>query len=146
MTDDVVKLPVAFKRPYDPGERKQLETVDYGLDGKCNHAWRSVPRGDSAVRLVDAHYLIRDGETEVECGLCGERLDPMWVLRRLAGEETRWRQTLERYQEEMQRLAERKKTKCDHCGQLTWISYAKPAKAKAKPYFPPRPGSPPDAG
>jgi uncharacterized protein YeaO (DUF488 family) len=36
--------------------------------------------------------------------------------------EHRWHELHARYQDEMQRLAERERTKCQHCGQLTRIS------------------------
>lgn len=116
MSDDdkVKKLPVKFKAPPAP-DMPMLKVVQW--DGKCNHSFH-VDGG----KVRDAHYLIREGETEVECGLCGTRLDPMFVLRRLANEETRWERTRQQYKEEMQRLAERERTKCHHCGKMTRIS------------------------
>lgn len=116
MTDDKIKpLPVKFKAPPSPDE-PMLKVVRYEPDG-CNHAWEY--RGG---KMVNANYLIREGEMEVECGLCGTRLDPMFVLRRLANEETQWERTRQNYKEEMKRLNERSRTKCDHCGKMTRIS------------------------
>ncbi len=46
----------------------------------------------------------------------------MFVLRRLASEETSWKRHREVYIDEMKRLKERSRTKCYHCGKMTEIS------------------------
>ena len=46
----------------------------------------------------------------------------MFVLESLMHQESRWMRTREAYQEEMKRLDERSRTKCQHCGQMTRIS------------------------
>lgn len=46
----------------------------------------------------------------------------MWVLTRLATEDRRMHENLDRYNEEMRRLNERVRTKCQHCGAMTRIS------------------------
>ncbi|MGY3615718.1 hypothetical protein [Bradyrhizobium sp. USDA 10063] len=118
MSDDNIKpLPVKFKAP--PSEEgPMLKVIDlrFGENG-CNH--RYFYRDG---RMQHVGYLIREGETEVECGHCHTRLDPMFVLRMMATEETQWLRTRKAYVEEMQRLNERRRTKCDHCGQMTRIS------------------------
>lgn len=123
MSDDdkIKRLPVSFKKP-PSGDESMLKVVHYEKDG-CNHrfGYFGDPMSGGA-RMVNASYLIREGETEVECSLCGTKLDPMFVLRRLANEETQWLQTRKHYQEEMKRLRERERTKCDHCGKMTRIS------------------------
>jgi hypothetical protein len=120
-SDDKIKpLPVKFKKP--PGDEPPfLKVVHYG--GPCNHQWfwRGDPTSADS-RMVNVTYLIREGETEVECSNCGTKLDPMWVLRRMATEETQWLRTRERYMDEMKRLRERSRTKCWHCGKMTEIS------------------------
>jgi hypothetical protein len=72
--------------------------------------------------LAEVCYLIREGETEVECSQCGTRLEPMWVLNQMAARESRYRRTVERCHEALNRLAERSKTRCECCGQMTGIS------------------------
>jgi hypothetical protein len=115
-TDDKIKpIPVKFKRP--PGEEQPMLKVVHSYGEDCNHRYRW-----NGSRMVDATYLLREGETEVECGLCHTRLDPMFVLRILAGEETQWLRARERYIDEMRRLNERSRTKCEHCGGMTRIS------------------------
>ena len=114
--DGVIRLPVRFKNP--PSE-DALSLVVVHSEG-CNHKWHFV-RG----KLVHFPFLIREGETEVECGGCGTKLDPMWVLRNLANEENGWKMAQERYLDEMKRLSERSRTECQHCGKMTKISRTK---------------------
>lgn len=57
-----------------------------------------------------------------KCKRCGGEVSPMFVLKMLMQAESRWNQTRESYQEEMKRLRERSRTKCQHCGQMTRIS------------------------
>jgi hypothetical protein len=111
---NVTPIPVKFKEP-PSNDEPTLKVVSW--DRKCNH--RYVVQ-DS--RMVHASYQIREGETEVECSLCHTRLDPMFVLRILANEETQWHRARQRYIDEMKRLSERSRTKCWHCGQMTEIS------------------------
>lgn len=119
MSDDKVKpLPVKFKAP-PAGDGPMLKVVHFG---GCNHKYTVQTTGDQLGKIVSASYLIREGETEVECSLCNTKLDPMFVLRMLAKEETKWLDARKRYQEEMKRLKERERTKCDHCGHMTRIS------------------------
>lgn len=59
---------------------------------------------------------------KVKCADCKEQLDPMFALIQLVRAETRYHELHARYQDEMQRLAERSRTKCQHCGQMTRIS------------------------
>jgi len=103
MTDEIVKLPIKFKSPLS--DEKMLRTVNF--DRKCDH------RGT---------FLIDESLEHVECAICKERLSPMFVLRMLAVEETKWHEAKKRYSDEMRRLSERQRTKCRHCGQMTTIS------------------------
>src|SRR5437868_8154155 len=56
-------------------------------------------------------YEINESGTEVTCGTCKEKLNPIWVLRQLSHVESRWRQFHRTYQDEMKRFAERSRTK-----------------------------------
>lgn len=121
MSDDdkISKLPVRFKQP--PGEEgRTLKVVSRWEDNKCDHvsSWRQ-----------SITYLVRKGETEVECSGCGTRLDPMFVLSLMANAESDWLRTRQIHIEESKRLAERSRTKCDHCGQMTRISRTKVRRA-----------------
>ena len=59
---------------------------------------------------------------EVECRDCHEKLSPMWVLSELAKQESIWMSSKQSYQDEMKRLSDRSRTRCDHCGKMTQIS------------------------
>lgn len=117
MGDDNVKpLPVKFKKP--PTEEQPMLTVitSWGDGQGCDH--RSYYADG---RMIPVTYKIREGETEIECGHCAARLDPMFVLRLMAHEETQWKRHREVYIEECKRLRERRRTKCYHCGKMTEI-------------------------
>jgi hypothetical protein len=67
-------------------------------------------------------YLIDEKLAEVECGTCHARLNPMHVLGELARQETQWHNYRRSYHDQLQRLRERSRTKCEKCGQMTRIS------------------------
>ena len=111
MSDEVTRLPVKFKaRP--TGERT-LEVVH----GACNHSFNIV-----GGQIKNVTYIVDPAAAEVECSGCKAKLNPMWVLARLAHGETTYHDTAKRYQEEMARLKDRSRTKCDNCGHMTRIS------------------------
>jgi hypothetical protein len=113
VTDKITKLPVRFK-PAPGEEGRTLKVVDtlFKRD-ECSH----IQGFGTSIT-----YLIREGETEVECSNCGTRLDPMFVLTQMAHAETDWLRTRQLHIEEMKRLSERKRTKCECCGKMTRIS------------------------
>jgi len=114
--DKISRLPVNFK---EQPKGVSLEVIDNRYDRKgCDH--RNIPG-----TLNPVTYYIRTGETEVECSHCGTRLDPMFVILRLARKEMQWHETRQHYIEEMKRLADRKSTKCNNCGKMTRISRRK---------------------
>lgn len=104
---EITKLPVRFKEPL-PEERSILLAWEAGKGGGCTHLF--------------AQYLVSDTDAEVECGRCGTKLNPIWVLVKLAVHDRRMAESQQRYQEEQKRLAERTRTKCQHCGEMTRIS------------------------
>lgn len=106
MTDDnITRFPIKAKK--QPNEDRTLvQPFEVARYGECDH-----PR-----------FIVDPAKAEVECAVCSERLNPIWVLTRLAGEDRRMENTRERYREEMARLAERSRTKCQHCGEMTRIS------------------------
>src|SRR5580704_16401912 len=97
----VIELKVPFKKPVPEDKLLLVE-------------WQECFHGP---------YIVDSELAEVTCKKCGAKLNPMAVLMRLSGEETKWHQSFKRYQEEMQRLNERSSTKCQHCKKMTRISY-----------------------
>lgn len=100
---DITKLPVKPKPRPDEVEL-QLVTM---WDRKCDHK--------------RAGFTVDEAELVVTCRGCGEKLNPVWAMARLAEEESTWRRTREAYIQERQALNERRRTKCQHCGQMTRI-------------------------
>lgn len=105
--DTVLRLPVKFKSPV-PEDRTLVRPFEVAKSGGCSHLF--------------CGYVVDEALAEVECGRCGAKLNPMWVLNRLANEDRRMAKSQERYQDEQRRLAKRSRTKCDHCGKMTRIS------------------------
>ncbi len=56
------------------------------------------------------------------CADCKEKLNPMWALQQLSRAEHRYHELHARYHDELKRLGERSRTKCQHCDQMTRIS------------------------
>lgn len=69
-----------------------------------------------------ANYEIDVDAGRCRCKICGGEVSPWFVLKMLMHHESTWNRTREAYQDEMKRLRERSKTKCDHCGKMTRIS------------------------
>lgn len=101
---DVLKLPVKKAEP--PSDERMLQPVPY--IGRCTH-WNTTFEVD-----VDAG--------DCKCLGCKQRVTAIFVLEKLMQEESRWLRTRAAYQDEMKRLRERERTKCQHCGEMTRIS------------------------
>lgn len=103
--DNIVSLPVRPK-----ANTGNLMLVPPPL-GKCQH--------------FNASFEVDVDAGECTCSKCGEKVSPIFVLQQLMHHESRWNRTREAYQEEMRRLEERSRTKCDHCGKMTRISHTR---------------------
>lgn len=101
---DVLKLPV--KKVDPPDGRTMLVPVPYV--GRCSH-WNTSFEVD-----VDAG--------DCKCLGCGQRVTAIFVLEQLMKQESRWMQTRAAHQDEMKRLKDRQRTKCEKCGHMTRIS------------------------
>ena len=100
---DVTKLPVVPKpRP----EEVQIQLL-HPWDKKCAHK--------------DTGIVVDEALLEVTCRACGEKLNPVWALARLAEHESLWRRSREAYVQEAKSAKERRSTKCQHCGKMTRI-------------------------
>lgn len=106
MTDDnVTRFPIRPKvQPHE--DRTLVSPMEIGRVGRCDH-----PR-----------FIVDEASDQVECAVCAERLNPIWVLTQLTREDRRMERVRTKYREEMERLDKRTRTKCDHCGQMTRIS------------------------
>jgi len=101
---DVLKLPV-----------KRIDPPDGSLmlvpppSGKCIH--------------FNGPFEVDENAGDCRCLKCGEKVTAIFVLKQLMRQESQWMRTRAAYQEEMKRLNERERTKCQHCGQMTRISH-----------------------
>lgn len=104
MSDEkIVSIPVKHR---DSVGEQVLELVPEWRLSKCRHTRFEVDRALA----------------QVTCKDCGEKLDPMFALVQLAHGETKYHDLHARYQDEMGRLSNRAKTKCEHCSRMTRIS------------------------
>lgn len=95
--------------PVSPRPREHaVELVHFDPQAPCSHK-----------RVT---YRLREGEAEVECGGCGMRLDPMFVLRMLALEDSLWSERRAASIKEAKERETRRRTLCQHCGQMTRIN------------------------
>lgn len=81
------------------------------------------------VSIEKCHHFLTSYEIDVDAGKCkclkcGAEVSPIFVLEQLMHQESKWMRQREAYLADMKRLAERSRTKCQHCGQLTRISRA----------------------
>lgn len=109
MSDDsnITKLPVRYRQPPEDG-RTLLGKYDPPHHPTCNH--------------LMVEYWVDPAEAEVTCGRCKTKLNPMWVLGQLATDDRRFAENQKAAKAAQERLAERSRTKCDHCGKMTRIS------------------------
>lgn len=82
---------------------------------------------DSVLKLV-SHGQCQHNKFEVDptlnyvsCGLCGENLNPMWVLARLCSKESRFNLHLEYLEETVEKADKKNRCKCEHCKKMTQI-------------------------
>lgn len=101
--DNILQLPVKQREPVD--ESRFLVPVPVAT---CIHF-----QGPFEVDV--------DGG-KCKCLKCGGEVSPIFVLKQLMHQESRWMRTRAAYLDEMKRLAERSRTKCQHCGEMTKVS------------------------
>jgi ribosomal protein S27E len=106
MADNIVDIPVEFKSP--EAKDRFLKRV---YTPECRH--------------TTGPFLVDDTLMTVECGTCKKIISPVYVLILLANKETQWHLHREYFDKRVAELAERNRTKCDHCGKMTRISGAK---------------------
>ena len=108
--DNVTALPVKFKAAKPEG-RALFVAHEVTQDNACTHS-----------PMFGCSYVVDEKLAEVECGKCGAKLNPMWVLTKLAHEDRRMAEGRAAYREEQKRYEERRHTKCQHCDRMTRIS------------------------
>lgn len=66
-------------------------------------------------------FIVDPQLSTVECGLCGEKLNPMWVLEQYAKGESRLFNQLYTLKSEIEISKSKVRCKCKHCGKITSI-------------------------
>lgn len=102
-TDNVHVLPVKARQSPEEGAMLQRVPVT-----QCQHLF--------------ATFTIDLDAGKCFCKRCNGEVSPMFVLEQLMNKESQWMRTMATYQDQMKRLAERSRTKCQHCGEMTRIS------------------------
>ena len=57
----------------------------------------------------------------IACGICGEHLNPMWVLRQLANKEARFNNQINELLKKAKKAEAKNRCKCEHCKKMTKI-------------------------
>jgi hypothetical protein len=66
-------------------------------------------------------YIVDPRLNVVECGICGDQLNPMWVLEQLCNQEQRAYQRLQSLNEQADKAEAKNRCKCEKCGEMTRI-------------------------
>lgn len=90
-----------------PTDQRGLRLVRY-VQGACQHSTST--------------FIVDEKLAEVQCGDCGAKLEPIWVLRQLCEKEARWNQRRTEFLELQEATRERTRTRCQHCDQMTAIN------------------------
>lgn len=67
------------------------------------------------------NFLVDEKKAEVECGICHEKLNPMWVLVEIATQDRILRDRWAGMKAEVELMKPKLRTKCKHCGEMTPI-------------------------
>lgn len=66
-------------------------------------------------------YLVDSRKNYVVCAICGDHLDPMWVLGQLCNSEARARTNLDALKKLAEKTKDKLRCKCQHCQKMTRI-------------------------
>lgn len=74
-------------------------------------------------KCLHRHVTIYTRETEVLCSDCGVRVNAVDYLSLIVSEWAQFERAQEDYEEAKHEYEDRSRTKCEHCGKMTDISY-----------------------
>ena len=66
-------------------------------------------------KCTHPEILVDQSLSHVECGKCGEKLNPIWVLGRYATEGNRYSMRWEAIKKVIEKAEKKNKCKCQHC-------------------------------
>lgn len=67
-------------------------------------------------------FILDDRLGYVKCGICGEHLNPMWVIEQYANHEHRLFQNISFLKRLAEEIKDKTRCKCEHCGEITRIA------------------------
>lgn len=73
------------------------------------------------IKCIHGKYIVTHGSYYVECGICGEKLNPFYVIEDLARSESKLRWEFEKLDERVEKTKDKMRCKCQHCGKMTKI-------------------------
>lgn len=80
--------------------------------------------------------IVDEEKAEIECSECGEKLDPIKYLAKLADREGRMYAAMVQLRRDYEKVKEKTRCKCQHCGQMTRIDKTMPSAPKQKGFTP----------
>lgn len=72
-------------------------------------------------RCSHSKFKLDTSLDRVYCGICGEGLNPMWVIKQFASTEHRLFERLRYLEREAEKAENKNKYKCERCGKMTAI-------------------------
>jgi len=72
-------------------------------------------------RCKHMNLTVDDELATVSCDDCGEKLNPIALLLRMATDESRWQHRADELRDALKRYDEKQRCKCQHCGKFTRV-------------------------
>lgn len=102
----------------------QTNVVSLGLKPKSTEG-PELTVVDNWTECRHGRFLVDEKLAEVECGICHAKLSPMWVLNKIAQDDSQLRTDHLRMKATIkiirEKIDKRTRCKCNHCGKMTNI-------------------------
>ncbi len=72
-------------------------------------------------RCTHSKFILYESLNTIECGICGEKLNPIWVLSQYCNRESRFNMEIERLKKVADKADKKNRCKCEKCGEMTII-------------------------
>ena len=79
----------------------------------------------STKKCAHNKFVVDESLATVHCGLCDEKLNPIWIIKQFSNQENRYVMRLERLDKLAKKAAKKNYCKCRHCGLMTPIQIDK---------------------
>lgn len=68
-------------------------------------------------------FIVRDDLAEVECSICGQKLNAIWLIKRLLNLPYERERKIARLELAKKAIEGKSKARCEHCHRMTKINY-----------------------